>query len=42
VEFTLEQATKTQMAVLSICYFLNHSARWGGWSTSRPDRFTPR
>jgi hypothetical protein len=34
--FTLEQATKAQRGYS----FSNLGARWGGWSTPRPGRFT--
>jgi hypothetical protein len=41
VKFTLEQATKTQRDSTGIALLFNLGARWGGWSTPRPDRFTP-
>jgi hypothetical protein len=42
VTFTLEQDTKAQRGVgLQLYSFFNRSARWGGWSTPRPGRFTP-
>jgi hypothetical protein len=43
LKVTLQQATKAQRGSrgLAILYF-NLSARWGGWSTPRPGRFTPR
>ena len=43
VNFTLEQATKAQRGVEAQLYFFFYlGVRWGGWSTSRPGRFTPR
>jgi len=40
--FTLEQATKAHKGSRSIVLlFLYLGARWGGWSTPRPARFTP-
>jgi len=39
VKLTLEQATKSQRG--SRCMVLLFVARWGGWSTTRPGRFTP-
>ena len=42
VNFTLEQATMTQSrAEVQLYSFFNLGARWGGWSTPRPGRFTP-
>jgi hypothetical protein len=44
VEFILEQATKAQRDRESRCVaysFFNLGARQSGWSTPRPDRFTP-
>jgi hypothetical protein len=41
VKFTLEQATKAQRESRGIYSFFNLGARWGGWSTPRPGRFTP-
>jgi hypothetical protein len=43
VKFTLQQETKAQRdRVDGVQYsFFNLSARWGGWSTPRPGRFTP-
>jgi hypothetical protein len=42
VKFTLEQATKAQRGVEVYLYsFFNLGARWCGWSTPRPGRFTP-
>jgi hypothetical protein len=42
VKFTLAQATKNHSAVEALLYsFLHLGARWGGWSTPRPGRFTP-
>jgi hypothetical protein len=42
VKLTLEQATKAQRGVeVQLEYFFNFGARWGGWSTVRPGRFTP-
>jgi len=41
VMFTLEQATKTQRGLeVQLYSFFNFGARWGGWSTPRPGRFT--
>jgi len=42
VKLTLEQATKAQRGSRGIALlFFNLGARWGGWSTPRPGRFTP-
>ena len=42
VNFTLEQAMKTQMEVeVKIYSFFNFGARWGERSTPRPGQFTP-
>ena len=42
-KLTVEQVTKTRGGVkVSLYSFFNLDARWGGWSTSRPGRFTPR
>jgi hypothetical protein len=42
VKVALEQATKAQRGSIGNIYsFFNLSARWGGWSTPRPGRFTP-
>jgi len=43
VTFTLEQATKAQKGKQRYSYTLSltSGARWGGWSTPRPGRFTP-
>ena len=42
VKFILEQATKAQRGSRGIALlFFNLGARWGGWSTPRPGRFTP-
>jgi len=42
VKFTLEQAKKAQRGVEIYLYsFFNLGARWSGWSTPRPGRFTP-
>ena len=38
VNFTLEQAMKTQKGSRGIDLLSNLGARWGGWSTPRPDR----
>ena len=42
VKVTLEQATKAQRRsrVIALLFF-KPGARWGGWSTPRPGRFTP-
>ena len=41
VKVTLEQATKAQRGVeLQLYSFFNLSARWSGWLTPRPSRFT--
>ena len=40
--FTLKQATKAQRgADVQLYTSFNLGARWGGWSTPRPGRFTP-
>ena len=40
-KFTLEQAMKAQSGSRGTTYsFFNLGARWGGWSTPRPVRFT--
>jgi hypothetical protein len=42
VKVNLEQATKAQKGSRGIALsFFNLGARWGGWSTPRPGRFTP-
>ena len=42
IKFALEQATKAQRWSRGILYsFFNLGARWGGWLTPRPGRFTP-
>ena len=41
VKLTLEQATKDQRWIRGIAVYFNLGGRWGGWSTSRPGRFTP-
>ena len=42
VNFTLEQATKFHRGVeVQLYCFFNLGARWGGWSSAHPDRFTP-
>ena len=42
LNFSLEQATKDHKGVDVYLYsFFNLGTRWGGWSTSRPIRFTP-
>ena len=42
VKFNLEQAAKAQRGSRGTALlFFNLGARWGGWSTSRPGRFTP-
>jgi hypothetical protein len=42
LELVLEQVTESQMGSRGKLYsFLNLGARWGGWSTPHPDRFTP-
>jgi hypothetical protein len=42
LKVSLEQATKTQRGSKGIALpFFNLDARWGGWSTPRPGRFTP-
>jgi len=42
VQFTLEETRKTQTGSRGIGLpFFNLGARWDGWSTPRPDRFTP-
>ena len=41
VKFNLEQAAKAQRGSRGTALlFFNLGARWGGWSTSRPGRFT--
>jgi hypothetical protein len=41
VKLTLEQGTKAQRGVDMYLYsFFNLDARWDGWSTPLPDRFT--
>jgi hypothetical protein len=43
VQFTLEQASEAHGGSRGITLpFFNLGARWGGWSTPRPGRFTPR
>ena len=42
VKFTLEQVTKAQRGVeIQLYSFFNLDARWVGWSTPGPGRFTP-
>ena len=43
LKFTLEQGTKDQRGSrgIALLFFFNLGARWGGWSTPRPGRFTP-
>jgi hypothetical protein len=42
VKFTLKQTTKAQREVEVYIYsFFSLGARWGGWSTPQPGRFTP-
>ena len=41
-KISLEEATKVQRGVeVQLYSFFNLGARWGGWSTPRPGRFTP-
>jgi hypothetical protein len=42
-KFTLKQAIAQRGGGVEVLLypFLNLSARWGGWSTPRPGRFTP-
>jgi len=40
VKFTLEQATKAQTGSRGIALLFLYP--WGGWSTPRPGRFTPK
>jgi hypothetical protein len=43
VKVNLQQAMKAQRGRRCRLYsFFNLSSRWGGWSTPRPDGFTPR
>jgi hypothetical protein len=43
VKFSLEQATKVKRGIEVLLYSsFNLCARWGGWSTPRPGRLTPR
>jgi hypothetical protein len=42
VNFTIEHATKTYRGVdVKLYSFFNLGARWRGWSTPHPGRFTP-
>jgi len=42
VKITIEQDMKAQMGVeVQLYSFFNLGARWGGWSTPSPGRFTP-
>jgi hypothetical protein len=41
VKFTLEQDTEAQRGSRGITLLFNFGARWVGWSTPRPGRFTP-
>ena len=43
LKFTLEQGTKDQRGSrgIALLFFFNLGARWGGWSTPLPGRFTP-
>jgi hypothetical protein len=42
IKVSLQQATKAQRGYRSIALlFFNLGARWGGWPTPHPDRFTP-
>jgi hypothetical protein len=42
VNFILQQTMQAQRGVdIKLYSFLNFGARWGGWSTPRPGRFTP-
>ena len=43
VKFTPEKTTKAQKGNRGIALlFFNLHARWGGWTTPRPGRFTPQ
>jgi hypothetical protein len=41
VKFTLEQTTMDLKGNRCIAVLFALGARWGGWSTPRPGRFTP-
>ena len=42
LKFTLERLERPRGRVqVYLYFFFNLGARWGGWSTPRPDRFTP-
>ena len=42
VNFALQQATKAHIESRRIIHsFFNPGVRWGGWSTPRPEGFTP-
>ena len=43
VKFNREQSTKPRRGLKAYLYsFFNRGARWGGWTTPRSGRFTPR
>jgi hypothetical protein len=41
VKYALEQAMKAQRGSRGTAQLFNFGARWEGWSTPRPGRFTP-